>query len=97
MVESIVGLEQFDTTPPGEKSHGGCASCGTGKALAGMTRCGNGLEKIYPTTAVRFGYMRYIGEFTHQPEMRFTCGAKVVIQTPRGLEIGDQVSLTCNG
>lgn len=97
MVESTINLEQFDTTPPGQKPHGGCASCGSGKALAGMARCGNGLEKIYPTTAIRFGYMRYIGEFTHSPDMKFTCGALVIIQTRRGIEIGEQVSLTCSG
>jgi len=97
MVQPTINLDQFDHPPPGEKSHGGCAGCGTGSALAAQTKCGNGLEKIYPTTAVRFGYMRYIGEFTHLPEMRFSCGAKVVIQTKRGIEIGEQVSLTCNG
>lgn len=97
MVQPTIDLDPFDHPPPEEKSHGGCAGCGTGSALAALTKCGNGLEKIYPTTAVRFGYMRYIGEFTHLPEMRFTCGAKVVIQTKRGIEIGEQVSLTCNG
>lgn len=76
--------------------HGGCGSCGSGSASGGA-RCGNGLEKIYPTTAVRFGYMRFIGEFTHEPELKFSCGAKVVIQTKRGIEIGEQVSLTCGG
>jgi cell fate regulator YaaT (PSP1 superfamily) len=62
-----------------------------------LARCGNGLEKIYPTTAVRFGYMRYIGEFSHPPELKFTCGAKMVVQTQRGIELGEQVSLTCTG
>jgi cell fate regulator YaaT (PSP1 superfamily) len=97
MVESNISLEEFLASPVEAPAHGGCASCGTGKALAGMTRCGNGLEKIYPTTAVRFGYMRYIGEFSHAPDMKFTCGAKVVIQTKRGIEMGEQVSLTCTG
>lgn len=97
MVESTNNLEQFDTPPPGQKSHGGCASCGSGQALAEMTRCGDGLEKVYPTTAVRFGYMRYIGEFTHSPDLKFTCRAMVIIQTRRGIEIGEQVSLTCSG
>lgn len=60
-------------------------------------RCGNGLEKIYPTSAVRYGYMNYIGEFRYAPGMLFSCGAKVVIQTQRGIEIGQQVSLTCTG
>jgi cell fate regulator YaaT (PSP1 superfamily) len=72
----------------------GCSSC----RIAGVkSRCGNGLEKIFPTTAVRFGYMKTVGEFTHHPDMVFSCGAKVVIQTQRGIEIGEQVSLTCNG
>jgi cell fate regulator YaaT (PSP1 superfamily) len=97
MVESIVPLEQPSNDLHEEPRHSGCGSCGTGKALASLIKCGNGLEKIYPTTAVRFGYMRFIGEFAHVPDMKFTCGAKVVIQTKRGLEIGDQVSLTCTG
>lgn len=96
MVESVssITLEQLLDQPDEPVKHGGCGSCGSGKTGA---RCGNGLEKIYPTTAVRFGYMRYIGEFSHAPDMLFTCGAKVVIQTRRGLEIGEQVSLTCGG
>lgn len=60
-------------------------------------RCGNGMEKIYPTCAVRFGYMNYIGEFRYSPGMLFGCGGKVVVQTQRGIEIGQQVSLTCTG
>ncbi len=69
--------------------------CQTGCDPGG--RCGNGLEKIYPTCAVRYGYMRYIGEFRYAPSMKFACGGKVVIQTNRGIEIGEQVSLTCSG
>ena len=64
MVESSVNLEQILGQPADPPAHSGCGSCGTGKALAGMVRCGNGLEKIYPTPAVRFGYMRHIGEFS---------------------------------
>ncbi len=71
---------------------GNCGGCASAKE-----RCGNGLEKIYPTTAVRYGRMRHIGEFSHAPDMQFTCGAKVVIATDRGMEIGEQVSLTCHG
>ncbi len=96
MVDANISLEQLAPEPPKEKSHGGCGSCGTDRGGDG-SRCGNGLEKIYPTTAVRFGFMRYIGEFSHAVDMKFTCGAKVVIQTRRGIEMGEQVSLTCNG
>lgn len=96
MVEGTFNLELFDDDPV-EKAHGGCASCGIGQALADSTKCGNGLEKIYPTTAVRFGYLRFIGEFSHAPDLKFTCGAKVIIQTRRGIEMGEQVSLSCSG
>lgn len=61
------------------------------------TSCGNGLEKIYPSTAVRYGVMRWIGEFTYRPGWVFRCGAKVVVQTDRGIELGEQVSMTCGG
>jgi cell fate regulator YaaT (PSP1 superfamily) len=97
MVQSTISLEDFFAEPPPVRSRGGCGSCGKGSASGEESRCGNGLEKIYPTTAVRFGYLRYIGEFSHAPDMKFTCGAKVVIQTRRGVEIGEQVSLTCHG
>lgn len=68
---------------------GGCASANEW--------CGNGLEKIYPATAVRFGRMRHIGEFSYPADMKFTCGAKVVVATDRGIELAEQVSLTCFG
>jgi len=60
-------------------------------------KCGNGLEKLYPTCAVRYGYMHYIGEFRYGEGMLFGCGQKVVVQTNRGMELGEQVSLTCTG
>ncbi len=97
MVQSTISLENLFAEPPAGRSRSGCGGCGAGHGASEDSRCGNGLEKIYPTTAVRFGYMRYIGEFSHVPDMKFTCGAKVVIQTRRGVEMGEQVSLTCHG
>lgn len=93
MVDATIKLEQLFAQEPEKPQHSGCGSCGSGDGSS----CGNGLEKIYPTTAIRWGYMRYIGEMSHPPEMKFSCGAKVVIQTKRGLEIGEQVSQTCSG
>lgn len=61
------------------------------------TSCGAGLEKIYPATAIRYGAMRWVGEFRYRPGSVFRCGGKVVIETDRGVELGEQVSLTCNG
>ena len=97
MVEPTISLEQFDDEPSEGRSHSGCAACGTGRALADASHSDNGVEKAYLTTGVRFGYIRYIGEFTYPPDLRFTCGAKVVIQTQRGIELGEQVALTCTG
>ncbi len=59
---------------------------------------GTGLpEGTLLTTAVRYGYMKYVGEFSYKPGIRFTCGAKVVVQTERGIEIGNHLSRTCSG
>jgi cell fate regulator YaaT (PSP1 superfamily) len=97
MVQETIDLGDFSTSSPDVRPSGGCSACGKGEGSSEDSRCGNGLEKVYPTTAVRFGYMRYIGEFSHAPNMKFTCGARVVIQTKRGIELGEQVSLTCSG
>lgn len=67
-----------------------------GAGRCGAT-CGNGLEKVYPSTAVRYGAMNWIGEFNYRPGSVFSCGAKVVAQTDRGIEIGNQVSVSCTG
>lgn len=82
----------LDVIPNNDDKGHGASGCGDGEY-----QCGNGLERIYPATAVRYGEMRLIGEFKYKENMKFTCGAKVVIQTKRGLEIGEQVSLTCSG
>ena len=90
VVQQTINLDDqlFQTNALAQGS--GCANCGSGKFQSQNGACGNGLEKIYPTTAVRFGHMRYIGEFSHPPAMKFTCGARVVIQTKRGIEIGSE-------
>ncbi|MFH1420271.1 MAG: regulatory iron-sulfur-containing complex subunit RicT [Planctomycetota bacterium] len=56
-----------------------------------------GQEKTPLTCAVRYGYMAYVGEFRYAPGVISSCGGKVVIQTNRGIEIGEQISLTCSG
>jgi cell fate regulator YaaT (PSP1 superfamily) len=86
----VANLKVLNDTTTGSRSFSP-SSCNPNGA------CGNGLEKIYPTSAVRYGYMNYIGEFRYAPGMLFGCGSKVVVQTSRGIEIGQQVSLTCGG
>lgn len=68
-----------------------------GPASACGDHCGEGLEKIYPTTVVRYGAMYWLGEFTRKPDMLFNCGGKIVVRTERGTELGEQVSLSCGG
>lgn len=80
----MVALPQQDVPKSG---------CSTGCG----TSCGAGLEKIYPATAVRWGAMNWIGEFRFGAGTVFKCGAKVVVQTDRGIELGQQVSLSCTG
>ncbi|MGB2987260.1 MAG: regulatory iron-sulfur-containing complex subunit RicT [Phycisphaerae bacterium] len=92
MVEPATNLDEFSDEPPEERVEG---SCGMNEVSGNATRSDNASEKVYPTTAIRFGYMRYIGEFTYPADMKFAAGAKIVIQTQRGIEIGRQVSLIC--
>ena len=40
--------------------------------------------------------MKYIGEFTCSPELRFAPGGQLVIQTRRGIELGQHVALSCS-
>lgn len=77
--------------------HGEGGSDASGSSDSEDKRCGNGLEKIYKTTAVRYGYMKHVGEFSVPNGMLFTCGSRVVIQTQRGIEVGEQISLSCGG
>jgi len=75
----------------------GCADCGRGEPEDASQYNDNNGERPQRTTGVRFGHMRFIGEFTHSAEMKFTSGARVVVQSQRGIEIGEQVPLTCSG
>lgn len=54
-------------------------------------------ERRSPTTIVRYGHMGLIAEFTNPPHAKIRCGGKVVIQTDRGIELGETVNLTCPG
>ncbi len=47
------------------------------------------------TTAVRYGRMNRVGEFTCPASLHIPCGATVIIATDRGIELGRQLPLTC--
>jgi len=48
-------------------------------------------RKERSTVGVRFGYMRQFGEFTAPADLRLPCGSAVVVQTDRGIELGEAV------
>ncbi|MBN2562818.1 MAG: hypothetical protein JXQ75_17990 [Phycisphaerae bacterium] len=60
-------------------------------------RCGERPEENSPTCAVRYGILGNVGEFRYAPNVLTGCGGRVVIQTCRGIEIGERVALTCTG
>ncbi len=52
-----------------------------------------------PTVSVRYGRMGHLGDFmiSRGIKVPLEYGAKVVIQTDRGVEIGEPLALTCSG
>ena len=51
-------------------------------------------EDTRPRMIVRYGLLSAVGEFTYPPSLSFTGGERLVIQTDRGIEIGQHVPLT---
>ncbi len=47
------------------------------------------------TIVVRFGLMRFIGEFPYAGSSKPGCGSKIVVRTFRGTEIGEMLTSTC--
>jgi len=55
------------------------------------------VDQAPPSTLIRYGRMGFVGEFSVPPSMRLRCGTPVIVQTDRGIELGEQVQLTCQG
>jgi len=55
------------------------------------------LERLKPpeSIVVRFGHMRQIGEFPYEGEEIPGCGTKLVVRTPRGVELAEMLTTTC--
>jgi cell fate regulator YaaT (PSP1 superfamily) len=58
---------------------------------------GNRNQRAGSSTVVRYGHMGLVGDFANPPHARFRGGNKVVIQTDRGIELGETLNLTCSG
>ncbi len=89
MVSDFPDLGSTSSTYAGSDFHRtGCHPDGSG---------GRGGGKGQTSCAVRYGLLGYVGEFRYAKGILSCCGAKVVVQTNRGIEIGQQLSLTCSG
>lgn len=58
-------------------------------------QCGAGPDNAPPLLVVRYGAMRWLGEFARRPDFTFQCGGSIVVRTERGTELGQQVSTSC--
>ena len=47
------------------------------------------------TVGVRYGFMKYVGEFSFAPQLELDYDSRVVVQTDRGMEMGEVLPLTC--
>lgn len=50
-----------------------------------------------PARVIRYGAMGYVGEFTERSGVEVACGRKVVVQTERGIELGEPLGVPCGG
>jgi len=53
--------------------------------------------RLKPPTSivVRFGARRMVGEFPYSGGAKPGCGSKLVVRTPRGVELGEMLTTTC--
>ena len=79
----------METTPESDPRH----AADTGGRREELHNTGR--ERTPAITAVRYGAMSWVGEFTYKRKSLTRCGAPVVIQTERGMELGRQLELSC--
>ena len=61
----------------------GAVSC-AGDPFAALTQ----EDKTPLTAAVRYGYMKLLGQFIYKHGLNLVCGSRVIVETDRGVEIG---------
>ena len=56
------------------------------------------LAKLTPpkTVVVRYGYLKQIAELPYDGDQILGCGTKLVVRTPRGVELGEMLTTTCS-
>ena len=68
------------------------AGDGTAETSAGNGRGGRAAPDM---VGVRYGYMQHVGEFSCPPKVDLGYGEAVVVQTDRGMELGETTLLNC--
>jgi cell fate regulator YaaT (PSP1 superfamily) len=81
--------ENLAGPPPEAKADQPPAETGDRPARPAVRR-----EEGRPRMIVRYGLLSAVGEFTHPANLSFPDGGMLVVQTERGIEIGQHVSLT---
>lgn len=51
--------------------------------------------KAPKSIVVRYGYLKMVGEFPYDGDAKPGCGSKLVVRTPRGIELGEMLTTTC--
>lgn len=54
-----------------------------------------GKDRGRPVRVVRYGAMAWVGEFSQKSGLVYACGSRVVVQTERGIELGEPVGAPC--
>jgi cell fate regulator YaaT (PSP1 superfamily) len=80
------------TAPPRHTPNAAAENTGSGSA-----RRGSASQSYPPTCGVRYGAMNWIGEFRLPSQVDAGRGSKLVIESERGIELGEQVGLLCRG
>jgi cell fate regulator YaaT (PSP1 superfamily) len=60
-----------------------------------QTETDSGDRERRPVKIVRYGAMGWVGEFTHKARETFPPGSRVVVQTDRGIELGEPIGHPC--
>jgi len=55
------------------------------------------IDRLKPpeSIVVRYGYMKQVGEFRYEGDEIPGCGTKLVVRTPRGVELAEMLTTTC--
>jgi len=62
-----------------------------------LTPPDNAGQQPHATCGVRYGALNWVGEFRLPPQVKIVPGMKVVVQSERGIELGEPLCLTCAG